>query len=271
MRPMPGEPIDTATRVETPEHIAFEFRLAGPWRRAWAYVIDVCLRLAALLAIVIGAALTSAVLKVEELVGANVALVLLAWFAVEWFYHVLFEWLWSGCTPGKKALGLRVVKEGGHPVGLQEALLRNLLRAADLLPPIALGPLVVPTYLFGSLVAAADPRFRRLGDLAAGTLVVVEEPARLRAPARIEPPASPAELAQVPAHPRLSVEEKKTVDAFVRRFKALHPARREELCDAFARDLARRLGAQPPRSAARFLQLVYARLSEDVAAARRPR
>lgn len=258
---MAVEAIDISTRLETPEHIEFEFRLAGPWRRAWAYVLDFVLRGVVMMA-VFWLLLMSAIVfhSVDDIVGAHVGLALVLYFLVEWFYCVLFEWLWDGRTPGKKALGLRVIKDGGFPIGLQDALLRNLLRAADLLPPFPGLPL--PTYLVGTLVSSTDPRFRRLGDLVAGTMVIVEEPAKMREPVKIEPPPHPQELATIPPHPRLNIEEKKTIDAFMRRMRTIHPDRREEICIAYARHLAQRLGAPPPRSGARFLQLVYARLSE---------
>lgn len=259
--------LDTTTRVETPEHIAFEFRLAGPWRRGVAYFIDFIVRITAFFLLAMFLLLTSAFSPFEELSQTPMAALLLLYFVAEWFYFVLFEWLWSGLTPGKKALGLRVVRDGGLPVTLPDALLRNLLRAADLLPP--LGPL--PTYLVGALVSASDHRFRRLGDLAAGTFVVVEEPSRLQAPAPVEPPPTPDELRALPAHLRLKVEERKTLDAFMRRWSSLHPARREEVCETYAPHLARRLGLPPPESGARFLQLVYARLTEADRVPRRRR
>lgn len=262
-----AELIDTATRVETPEHIAFEFRLAGPWRRGVAYLIDLSLRVVAFFVLAIVLALASAMAPIEELANAPMALLLLLYFVAEWFYFVLFEWLWDGLTPGKKALGLRVVKDGGLPIALPDALLRNLLRGADFLPPV----FMFPTYLVGALVSASDGKFRRLGDLAAGTLVVVEEPTSLRQPAPVEPPPLPSELALIPAHLRLKIEEKKTLDAFMRRWRTLHPARREEVCEAWARHLARRLGVPAPKSGARFLQLVYARLSESAGNPRRRR
>lgn len=255
---MADQLIDTTTRVETPEHIAFEFRVAGPWRRGVAYVIDLVIRVTLFFVLAVLLVLATALSPFDELSKTPMAVLLLAYFVTEWFYFVLFEWLWSGLTPGKKALGLRVVREGGLPVTLPDALLRNLLRAADLLPP--LGPM--PSYLVGGLVSASDVRFRRLGDLAAGTFVVVEEPSRLQAPAPVEPPPTPDELRAMPAHLRLKVEERKTLDAFMRRWRSLHPARREEVCEAYARDLARRLALPPPVSGARFLQLVYARLTE---------
>jgi uncharacterized RDD family membrane protein YckC len=260
---MATDAIDTSACIETPEHIEFEFRIAGPWRRGWAYLIDLVIRVSVFLILGFILLLASTVFHtVKDIGGASEGVALIAYFGFEWFYFVLFEWLWNGRTPGKRALGLRVVKEGGYPIGPQDAFLRNLLRGADLMPPLLPLGLPVPTYLVGILACAADGRFRRLGDMVAGTMVVVDEPVRLRAPAPVEPPASVDELAVIPAHPRLSVDERKTLDAFMRRFRLIHPARREEICLDFARVLARRLGSPEPESGARYLQLVYARLAQ---------
>jgi hypothetical protein len=105
--------------------------------------------------------------------------------------------------------------------------------------------------------------------MVAGTIVIVEEPARMREPVKIEPPPTTQELAAIPPHLRLNVEERKTIDAFMRRMRAIHPDRREEICSSYAQHLAKRLGTPAPRSGARFLQLVYARLSEAVVPKRR--
>jgi uncharacterized RDD family membrane protein YckC len=262
-------PIDTVTRIETPEHIEFQFRLAGPWRRVWAYGIDFIVRAAVLVVLALSVALTiPAARELGDLAGAQAALAFIAYFVLEWFYYVLFESLWNGRTPGKAATGLRVIKVGGYPIAFQDALLRNLLRGADLLPPLS--PLPFPTYLTGVACSSADARFRRLGDLVAGTMVIVDEAAHLRTPAPIEPPPTPEEMATVPSTPRLAVEERRTLDAFIRRFRTIHPARREEICLEFAQVLAKRLDAPAPASGARYLQLVYARLSQTATPRRRP-
>ncbi len=81
-------------------------------------------------------------------------------FILEWGYYVFFETTASGRSPGKRALSLRVVKEGGYPIGFIDSVLRNLLRGADFLPV---------GYVVGLFAMAGDARFRRLGDRVAGT------------------------------------------------------------------------------------------------------
>lgn len=84
-------------------------------------------------------------------------------FAALWFYNVLFEVLNHGATPGKKAVDIRVVNINGTPVGWSGSLLRNLIRFVDVLPGV---------YLFGCISVLLSEKFQRIGDLAAGTIVV---------------------------------------------------------------------------------------------------
>lgn len=253
--------LDTTTRIEAPELVAFEFELAGPWRRAWAYGADLIVRsvLLVLLAMLLLAS-ASAFGSIDDVVETHAALALLAWFGLEWFYHVLFEWLWDGRTPGKRLFHLRVVKSGGYPIGLQDAMLRNLLRAADLLPPLLPGSLPLPTYLVGMLVSASDRQFRRLGDQVADTLVIADRPRFLRQPPAIQPPPTTVELMQVPGRVVLSIEERKVLEAFMARWSDIGSMRRDEIADEWAGLLAARLGSPQPLEPARFLQLVYHRL-----------
>ena len=91
------------------------------------------------------------------------------WFALEWLYPVLFEMLWQGATPGKRMCNLRVLHENGTPVGWRASVARNLIRAVDFLPFF---------YGFGMIAMLLNRDFKRLGDLAAGTIVVHTERAR---------------------------------------------------------------------------------------------
>jgi hypothetical protein len=185
---------------------------------------------------------------------------LLALFAMEWGYFVLFESLWSGRTPGKRALGLRVVKEGGYPITFIDSVLRNLLRAADFLPS---------AYALALVVMARDARFRRLGDLVAGTMVVVEERARVAESIHIQPPPTDAELEALPQRPPLSALDLEAVELFLRRSGTLSPAREAELAAMVAPIYAARVGIRHP-DATRFLALLYSRATGDVARRRSP-
>lgn len=146
--------LDTRVEVETPEGIALHLRPAGVVPRALAWAIDLLLRMVLLWALAIAFALMR---------STGMGLYLLALFTLLWLYPVLFELFWNGQTPGKRALGLRVVGSDGAPVGWVASCTRNLLRTVDMLP---LG------YALGTLASFADAQGRRLGDIAAGTLVV---------------------------------------------------------------------------------------------------
>jgi uncharacterized RDD family membrane protein YckC len=106
--------------------------------------------------------------------GFGVAVWFLLTFIVQWGYFVVFEWLWHGQTPGKRIVGIRVIDLQGTSISLGQATARNVLRVVDGLPLLV--PDIVPVmYGVGFLVAACNPEQRRLGDLAAGTLVVYVE------------------------------------------------------------------------------------------------
>lgn len=241
---MDDAPLDTSTEIETPEHIRFRYQLAGPARRGVAYLIDLVLRGLIVFALGLFATLASIGAGLPE---ASMGVILVVVFAAEWFYYVAFEGLWDGRSPGKRICSLRVIKEGGVPATFADVVVRNLVRGADFLP---FG------YALGLVVMGADHRFRRLGDLAAGTMVVVEEHARLTAPLQIRPPPSAAELATLPARIRLGAGELEAIELFLRRQGTLHPEREEELAELLAPSHARRLGVRYQQPS-RFLALLF--------------
>lgn len=235
--------LDNTVEVETPEHVRFRYRVAGPVRRSLAYLLDLLVRVAVLavlsIAISLGTGTAASALKGFLLVAA---------FLLEWGYYVFFETTGDGRSPGKRALALRVVKEGGFPVTFTDSVLRNLLRAADFLPV---------GYVLGFVAMASDARFRRLGDRVAGTLVVVEEVVRVAPPLAVRPPPTAAELEGLPQRPPLSAWERETLELFLRRTD-LTDARREELALVIAPTIAARLG-RSFKDPVRFLALVHHR------------
>lgn len=169
--------LDTQRALSTPEGVAITLRVAGPPVRALAWAVDVILRMAVY---ILGAALLSSF----ENVGTGIFLLLL--FVGEWFYPVVCEVYFQGATPGKRLLGIKVLHDDGTPVGFGASLIRNLVRFADFLPF---------AYGFGLVSMLIQKDFKRLGDLAAGTVVVYryEEPS-LTQIAKAEPLASPIPL-----------------------------------------------------------------------------
>ncbi|GAB3382142.1 RDD family protein [Lysobacter fragariae] len=200
-----GAVLDTYREVVTPEGVALHLPAAGPVPRALAWLIDFAIRAGVMFVagIVLGVLGTS---------GAGPYAVTL--FIVFWFYPVLFEALDNGRTPGKRALGLRVIAANGAPVGWLAAFTRNLIRVVDLLP---FG------YATGLVASLADPWGRRLGDMVAGTLVVhatVEQESR----------SAVENVALAPSVPLLPHEQVALV-AYAERAPQLTRERQEELAD----------------------------------------
>lgn len=170
-------PLDTRREIETPEGVVLSERVAGPLPRALAWTVDLFARAALYLLLATGL----------ELAGAFAGgLMLILLFALEWGYGVAFELMLNGRTPGKLVLGLQTVMDDGTPVTSRASVLRNLLRVADFLPV---------GFLLGLLSALVDPYGRRLGDLAAGTLVVYRRaaaaPRQPLPPGPVSPPPTP--------------------------------------------------------------------------------
>lgn len=146
--------IDTLRPVSLPEGAEITLRLAGPVARARAWLIDFMLRLVVLI---------SLPALLAPLGNAGYGIYLVALFIVTLLYPVVFEVLWNGATPGKRACNLAVVHEDGTPIGWPASFLRNVVRIADALPV---------GYAVGLISMLLDRQFRRLGDLAAGTVVI---------------------------------------------------------------------------------------------------
>lgn len=197
--------LDTLRHVETPEGITLTLRVAGPVARALAWAMDGLIRYGVLWGL-------SIVLAVLGLAGWGVFLIVL--FLLEWFYPVVFEVYAAGATPGKKALGLQVTLANGAPVDWPAALIRNLLRAVDFLPIL---------YGFGLVAMLLNRNFQRLGDLAAGTVVIYREPP-------FKPPALSPGPALAPPWP-LSAAEQQCLLNFAERSPVLNPERQAELAE----------------------------------------
>jgi len=148
--------LDTIRKFEVPEGVDLELRLAGPIIRISAWLIDFIIRIAIWI-------VAYFVLVFMGKIGTG--LFLLTAFTIETLYPVLFE-IHQGATPGKKTLNLYVCHDDGTPVNWQSSMLRNLLRVADILPFF---------YVIGLLSMFINRDFKRLGDLAAGTVVVYQD------------------------------------------------------------------------------------------------
>ena len=239
--------LDTTVSIETPEHVLFSCSVAGPARRALAYLIDLLVRAAVVFAV--GVVLALASIGSGELSGWKLGALLFLLFLLEWGYFVACETLMNGRSVGKRALGLRVVTRDGLPVSFGSSVLRNLLRAADFLPT---------GYAVGLVTMTLDPRFRRLGDWAADTMVIFEERPRLRDPIRLDPPPQPAELANLPTRIDLPGPVLEALELFLRRAPELQTLREDELASMLAPIYAARFNVGY-QDASRFLGLLYVR------------
>ena len=154
--------------IETPEQISLEFTLAGAGSRFLAIAIDTLIQIAIFLALVLVGigALWLASSGFNRAASWVAAVLVFAAFLLYYGYFAAFEALWGGQTPGKRALGIRVIRVSGQPITAFDALVRNLLRIVDQLPGI---------YAVGVLTVFFTSRNQRLGDLAAGTVVVMEQ------------------------------------------------------------------------------------------------
>ncbi|HVK55927.1 MAG TPA: RDD family protein [Burkholderiales bacterium] len=195
--------LDTARAVETPEGVTIQLRVAGPVVRSLAWAIDFAIRSGVYIVLAI----------VSSFFGKfGLGVFLISFFLLEWFYPVLFEVYRDGATPGKRSMGLKVLQDNGVPVGWSASMIRNLLRTADFLP-----------FLYGcGLVSMLLHRdFKRLGDIAAHTVVVYKDSAQLAVNLpEIKPLAPPM---------RLTSEEQQAIVSFASRVPRLTPERVEEL------------------------------------------
>jgi uncharacterized RDD family membrane protein YckC len=214
--------LDTALRVDTPEGCQIELRLAGPVARARAWLLDFVIR--------VGIYIVAAqLLTVFGKLGLGIFLILI--FVLEWFYPVVFE-VWWQATPGKRVFKLAVVHEDGRPIGWNASFIRNTLRFVDFFP-----------LLYGTGLASIllTQHYQRLGDLAAGTFVIYQEP---RAPhATVAATSeSPSEMPAIV----LTADEQRAVIEYVLRVPFLNEARADELAE-YAKPLCKELQGEAAR------------------------
>ncbi|MDH5629678.1 MAG: RDD family protein [Gammaproteobacteria bacterium] len=220
--------LDTRKEIEIPEGITLDLPVAGLIPRAQAFIIDLIIRY---IAVWILAAIFS------FMGNFGFGLIMLMLFIIEWFYPVLFEVFSKGQTPGKKALGIAVVNDDGSPVGWSSSIVRNLLRAADFMPFM---------YGFGIVSMMFNRDFKRLGDLAAGTMVIHTEKKKKKKK------KTEAKLLDQyrPLAPKtnLTLEDQHAIINFVERSELLSTSRLNELADYLSPWMSNTKGKNPPQS-----------------------
>ena len=200
--------LDTARTFETPEGVELQLHVAGPVVRSLAWLLDALIRTGLYIGL-------SIVLTQLGRMGGGIMLV--GFFLVEWFYPVFFEVLKHGETPGKKTMGIRVVHDNGTPVAWSSSIIRNLLRVADFAPMF---------YGFGVTAMLLNRDFKRLGDMAAGTIVIYS-------PKKAQQTRIPVAQAVAPPF-ALSIAEQRAVMDFAERSQLLSTERQEELANILA-------------------------------------
>jgi uncharacterized RDD family membrane protein YckC len=203
--------------LATPERALLSLPIAGIGSRTLAYLIDVLILALAWSVAIIAFSVFAPLIDVwGELSAIARVLALVGVFFAQWGYWTVAEVLWKGQTPGKRLIGIRVVRQDGSPVGVFESAVRNLIRIVDFLPGF---------YPVGLITMLIDKQNRRLGDLAAGTVLVRVEKVDLSRYATSVPAASAGPI---------SAQETEVITDFLARVEVLEPEARARLSGMMA-------------------------------------
>ena len=231
--------------ITTPEQVGFKYVLAGLGSRATAFIVDTLFRVLLILFIFVVIGLVGRWLPALDPTGVLaglsknwiLALGALAYGVIDLGYFLVFEALWSGQTPGKRLQKLRVIKVNGQPIGWLESAIRNILRAADIL---------LGFYPLGLLVMFLSQRSQRIGDYAAGTVVIVErrrnvpmDRTRLRSTAKLKLPDIELHLST------LEPDQYQLLRSFLQRREQMEQSHRRQLARLLAQRLMKRWGIKP--------------------------
>ena len=247
--------------IDTPEQVAIRFPIAGIGSRFLALLTDSVVQgiAYAILFFIFFLVLSSAPAAFQSIARADekwfIAGIIIVYFLLRWGYYTVFEAFWNGQTPGKKLCKLRVIRDSGRQITFFESLTRNLIRAVDSLPGF---------YAIGIVTMLCNRRSKRLGDFAAGTLVVHERAAEPplwggSASRTITPGAFAATPAPAPtvdpnavdlpadAVARLTADDLNVIDHFFARAIDIDIARRHALAQRLAQQMTAKMGiAMPP-------------------------
>src|SRR5579859_4190564 len=241
--------------VLTPERVSLQYDIAGIGSRGAAALVDTALQVVALTVLIFAG--TAAYILTNSSFGGGfgargatgaaallLGLYALATLLVTAGYFMLFEILWSGQTPGKRVVGVRVIRENGYPIRPVDAVIRNLVRVVDWLPFI---------YGIGVLTMLLNKRSRRLGDFASGT-IVVREGSRGPGLMPLTPDQGEArDRGETPGY-ALSNSDATLLRDFLLRRTAMHPRARADLARRLATSLAQRYGLRLESDPEGFLE-----------------
>lgn len=235
--------------VITPEQVTIRYELAGFGSRALAAGVDLLLSALFMLLVAIPIFIANfgtfdfndlswQAISRSFLIGILILII----FIITWGYFIFFETLWNGTTPGKRIFGLQVIRDGGFPVDFRAVLIRNLVRAVDMMPTF---------YALGFVSVIWNEQYKRLGDIAAGTIVVRhgldddDFPEFSYGSTVVLRLFKTQHLAKLS---RVTREEQRRVEQYLGRRTALPAALRSEFARRLALPLMARLDYQPPQS-----------------------
>ena len=261
------DPIDGTISIVTPENITFRYSVAGPFQRATAFVIDFLIRIAIIIIL-----LVLTVILQSTIGDVGIGFFLLSNFILNWFYGAVFETYMNGQTPGKRLMGIRAVTVDGKPINAMQAVMRNLIRTADTYPlvtpamfgiefgdsAIYVSP-IIPTFVMGLIVMSMNKRYQRIGDLVAGTMVIVDQRKATFGLIDVRSPQVLQIAAMVPATFRADQEMSQALAHFVDQRPRLSEARRREIAKHLTEPLSGELGLSPNLDPDLLLQALYYR------------
>jgi len=231
--------VERNVEIDTGESVAFRYELAGLGSRFLAIFIDIAIQL------LVGSGIlftfiflwsitfwrtwyvSSHLYKIGAAAAAGAAI--FATFMLFFGYFIIFEWLWSGCTPGKRLIGIRVMRDGGFPLDFIGSVIRNVVRALEFL---------LGFYLISAISTLFSAQNKRLGDFAAGTIVVRDARFERHAPGKRS-----EHEAEDPAVRDLGFAQREIIRQYAARRDALEPRARQGLAAEIAKHIRPRLGA----------------------------
>lgn len=244
--------------IDTPELVDIQMPLAGIGSRFIALLVDSLIWFAGILVLVLFLAIFLPGIAAFSTASAEwaFAVVVFIIFLLNWGYFTLFEAFWNGRTPGKRVARIRVIQRSGRAIGLFESMTRNLVRYIDMQP--------IPLYAVGVIAIFATRQHQRLGDLAAGTLVVrdrVQEAplwgesgartftAQIFAPGAPVPEPHTAYSLPADGIARLSPTDLEVLEEFFARRLDMSLPTRHALAERIAAALRAKSGLEPPAGA----------------------
>ncbi len=233
--------------VATPESVSFSYDIAGIGSRFMAAFVDFLAYFVIAIGVSILYGQINRRISDPALSGALEAVYIGFTFLLYWAYYIVFELVWGGQSPGKRLVGLRVIRIDGAPAAPGQIVIRNVMRLVDLFPGF---------YVTGLVTMFVNHQSRRLGDLAAGTLVVREgrkvslsQLSYALAPATRLSEQAAAEAAALPLH-RLDRERRNLAREFIARRSAMPPHQRGRLAMQIAGAVSQQLDMPQPANPA---------------------